>query len=102
MLLLRVNERGIEPILIKKANQFVSFKFGNVQLLHILKFPGRTKSIDSFLRSYKTTESKGYFPYEWFDDPEKLDITQLLRYQTLFSKPRNENPLEKTIQTLNV
>ena len=27
---LLVNERGIEPMVIKKANQFVSFKFGNV------------------------------------------------------------------------
>ena len=33
-----VNEQKIEPIVIKKANQFVSFKFGNVQLLDIIKF----------------------------------------------------------------
>ena len=26
-----VNERDIEPIVIKKANQFVSFKFGDIQ-----------------------------------------------------------------------
>ena len=35
LLLLLVNERGNEPIAIKKANQFVSFKFGDVQLLYI-------------------------------------------------------------------
>ena len=28
-----VNERDIEPTVIKKANQFVSFKFGDIQLL---------------------------------------------------------------------
>ena len=28
-----VNERHIEPTVVKKANQFVSFKFGDVQLL---------------------------------------------------------------------
>ena len=28
-----VNEPDIEPIVIKKANQFVSFKFGDIQLL---------------------------------------------------------------------
>ena len=28
-----INERNMEPIVIKKANQFVSFKFGDVQLL---------------------------------------------------------------------
>ena len=33
-----VNERDIEPTVIKKANQFVSFKFGDIQLLDIMKF----------------------------------------------------------------
>ena len=31
-----VNQRQIEPTVIKKANQFVSFKFGDVQLLDIM------------------------------------------------------------------
>ena len=33
-----VNERVIEPTVLKKANQFVSFKFGDIQLLDI-EFP---------------------------------------------------------------
>ena len=35
-----VNERGIETIVIKKANQFGSFIFGDGQLLDILTFLG--------------------------------------------------------------
>ena len=31
-----VNERDIEPTVIKKANQVVSFKFGDIQLLDTL------------------------------------------------------------------
>ena len=66
-----VNERDIEPTIIKKANQFVPFKFGDVHLLDIMKFLGGATSLDYFLKAYKTKEAKGFFPYEWFDCPEK-------------------------------
>ena len=46
-----VNERDIEPTVIKKANQFVSFKFGDIQLLDIKNFRGRETSLDSFLKA---------------------------------------------------
>ena len=31
-----VNERNIEPTVIKKTNQFISFKFGDIKLLDIV------------------------------------------------------------------
>ena len=49
------------------------------------------------LKAYKTSETKGFFPYEWFDSPEKLDATFLPPYDCFFSKLRNYNPLEKEI-----
>ena len=57
-----LNERQIEPTVIKKANQFVSFKFGDVQLLDIMNFLGGAFSLDSFLKTYKTEETKGFSP----------------------------------------
>ena len=48
-----VNERLIEPTVIKKANQFVFFKFDNVQLLDIMNFLGGATSLDSILKDYK-------------------------------------------------
>ena len=62
-----INERNMEPIVMKKSNQFVSFKFGDVQLLDIMNFLGGATSIDSFLKAYKTAETKSFFPYEWVD-----------------------------------
>ena len=62
LLPLLVNERDIEPTLIKKANQFVSFKFGDIQLLDIMNFLGGATSLDSFLKTYKTKETIGFFP----------------------------------------
>ena len=90
-----VNERGIESTVIKKANQFVSFKFGDIQLLDIMNFLGGATSLDSFRQAYKTTETKGFFPYEWFDCPEKMNNKELPPYDSFFSILRNNNPLEK-------
>ena len=90
-----VNERVVEPTVIRKANQFVSFKFGDIQLLDIMNFLGGASSLDSFLKAYKTKETKGFFPYEWFDCPEKISSEELPPYDSFFSSLRNNNPLEK-------
>ena len=39
-----VNERDIEPTVIKKTNQFISFKFADIQLLDIMNFLGGATS----------------------------------------------------------
>ena len=90
-----VNERDIEPTVIKKANQFVSFKFGDIQLLDIMNFLGGATSLDSFLTAYKTKETKGFFPYEWFNFPEKMNNKELPPYDSFFSFLCNNNPLER-------
>ena len=95
MLPICVNERDIESTVIKKANQFVSFKFGDIQLLNIMNFLGGATSLDSFLKAYKTKETKGFFPYERFDCPEKVNSKELLPCVSFFSILRNSNPLEK-------
>ena len=57
-----VNERQIEPTVIKKADEFDSFKFGDVQLLDIMNFLGGATSLGSFLKAYKTEETEGFSP----------------------------------------
>ena len=90
-----VNELDIEPTVMKKANQFVSFKFGDIQLLDTMNFLAGATSLDSFLKAYKTKETKGFFPYEWFDCPKKMNNKELPSYDSFFSILRNSNPLEK-------
>ena len=60
-----------------------------------MNFLGGATSLDSFLKAYKTAETKGFFPYEWFDCPKKMNNSELPPYDALFSKLRNVNPLEK-------
>ena len=90
-----VNEQDNEPTVIKKANQFVSFKFADIQLLDIMNFLVGAISLESFLKAYKTTETKGFFPYEWIKCPEKMNKKELPPYDSFFSILRNNNPLEK-------
>ena len=87
------NEHNIEHTVIKKANQFISFKFGDIQLLDFMNFIGGAKSLDSFLKAYKTSETKKFFPYEWFDHSDKMKNKELPPYGTFYSKLRSCNPL---------
>ena len=48
-------------VVINKANQFVSFKFGNVQLLDILHFLGGATNLDSFSKASKSSDMRSYF-----------------------------------------
>ena len=60
-----------------------------------MKFLGGATTLDSFLKAYEAIETKGFFPYEWFDNPDKLDFPELPLYEAFFSKLRNNNPLDK-------
>ena len=94
MLPILINERDLEPNVIKKANQFISFSFGDIQLLDIMNFLGGATSLDSSLKAYKTSETKVFSPYEWFDHPDKLQNTELSPCDAFYSKLRSSNPLE--------
>ena len=89
-----INERNIEPTVIKKANNFVSYKVGDIQLLDIMNFLGGATSLDSFLKAYKTSETKRFFPYERFDHSDKMQNTERPPYEAFYSKLRSCNPLE--------
>ena len=47
-----------------------------------MKFLGAATTLDSFLKAWKNSETKGFFPYKW-------------PYEAFFSKLRNHNPLDK-------
>ena len=94
LVLILVNERDIEPTVIKKVNQFLWFKFGDNKLLDIMNFFVGATSLDSILKAKKTSESKGYFLYEWLVHPEKMQKTEVPRYDASYSKLRSCNPLE--------
>ena len=56
-----INECNIEPTVIKKVKQFISFKFRDFQLFDIMNFLGGATGLDSFLKAYKL-QRQGSFP----------------------------------------
>ena len=93
-----INDKEAEPRVIKKANDFISFQFGDIQFLDIMKLLGGATSLGSFLKAYKASELKKFFPYEWFDKANELENEELPPYEAFFSKLRNNNPLDKDFQ----
>ena len=57
-----INERDIEHTVIRKANHFNSFNYGDIQVLDIMNFLSGATSLDSFLKAYTTSETKRIFP----------------------------------------
>ena len=55
----------------KKANHCICFNFGDIQLREIMNFLGGATSLDPFLVAYKSSETKRFIHYEWFDGLEK-------------------------------
>ena len=74
VLAILVNECNIEPTVIKKASQFFAFKLGDIQLLDIMNFLGGVRSPNFFLKAYKTSETKGFFPTIGLITPTKCRI----------------------------
>ena len=83
LLPIHVNEQKIEPTVIKKANRFVSFKFGDVQLLDIINFLGGATSLDSLLKAYETEETKVFSPMSGSTIPKSWTTKNYLH--TIFS-----------------
>ena len=59
-----------------------------------MTFPGGATSLHSFSKAYKTSEIKGFFQYEWFDQSDKMQNPKLTPYDTFCSKLRSCKPLE--------
>ena len=57
-----VNDRDIEPTVIKKANQFVCFKFGDIQLLDIINLLGVPQALTLSLKLTRPKRQRVSFP----------------------------------------
>ena len=79
-------EQKVEPILIKKASQCVFVRFGDLQLLNVLNFIIWATSFGSLLKTYKTLDTKRYFPLKCFDDPVKFNKIFIRSHEKFLSK----------------
>ena len=80
---------------IKKTNTFMCLSSERLRFLDILSFLAPGFSYAKFLKAYGCTQTKGFFPYEWFDSLDKLEQTCLPPSQAFHSTLRNEDISEE-------
>ena len=76
---------------IKKANSYMSIKTQHLQFLDIRSYLAPNYSYDAFIKAYKCKLEKGFFPYDWFNDYDKVNNTELPAHELFFNKLRNKN-----------
>ena len=90
-----INGKDIVTSIIKKVDHCALFKFGDILLLNIMKLLGGATTLDFFIKTYKASELKGYFLYEWFDSSIELDEQQLPPGDNFDDKLKNSKTLDK-------
>lgn len=65
--------RDKEPFVIKAGSRYRQIKTKQFNFLDQMSYCAPGTNLDSFVRAYDVGETKGYFPYEWFDSYDKLD-----------------------------
>jgi len=54
--------------------------------LDIINYLGPWTSYEKWVKAYECKTVKSWFPYKWFDTPEKLDFPWLPKYEKWYSK----------------
>ena len=70
---------------VKKANAYACLSTDRFRFLDISHFLTPGTSYAGFLKAYGVEETKGFFPYEWLDDPSKLEATELPPREAFYS-----------------
>ena len=82
-------------LVIRKNNSYTAVGATVLRFLDISNYVAPGFSYSQFLKAFGVEESKSYFPYEWFDDPVKLDFPALPPYEAFFSKLKQCNVLDE-------
>ena len=76
---------------IKKNNSFISLGTEKLHFLDISSYVGRDCNLQQYLTTFKAKQSKGFFPYEYITNINKLNETQFPPHSAFFSKIKNKN-----------
>lgn len=79
---------------IKKGSAYLSISTNELKFLDITAYISPGFSYDKFLKAYNAPQQKSYFPYEYLDSFEKLELTEFPRYEDFYSSLKGMNTLE--------
>ena len=70
----------------KNANKIMFLWTKEFRFLDIINYLGPGTGYDKWVKAYVCTAEKSWFPYEWFDSPQKLDYPGLPDYPAWHSR----------------
>ena len=62
---------------VKRNNTFMCIKTEKLKFLDITNYLAPEFRYSQYLKAYKCTEQKGFFPYEWMASLDKLNVSEL-------------------------
>ena len=88
-------ENDLIKFVVKKSNAFMCITTEQLKFVDIRNYLAPGFDYATYLKVYKCTVLKGYFPYEWMDNLEKLKQTCLPAHQEFYSTLKNSNITEE-------
>ena len=74
----------------KKQEKIMFLTTPNFKFFDIINYLGPGTSYEKWVKTYGSSQTKSWLPYEWFDSSDKLDYEGLPPYRCWFSKLKNE------------
>ena len=74
----------------KNGNKIMFLLTWGFRFLDIINYLGPGTSYEKWVKAYECNTVKSWFPYEWFDSPEKLDYPGLPDYMAWYSRLKDD------------
>ena len=88
----RFDKNDNEEVQVLKTNtMYRVLTSKSLKFLDVSNFLAGGCSLDSWLKAYQCKMTKGFFPYEWLDNYDKLNQDHLPEYELWFSSLKNKN-----------
>ena len=86
--------KGELDFVIKSGSSYRCIAAKRLKFLDVVAYIAPGVSYDNFLKAYGASSTKSYFPYEYFDDLEKLKSYDFPPYTAFYSSLKDCNTLE--------
>ena len=81
----KMAETDKRVVVAKKGGKTMFMHTQEFRFLDIINYVGPGTSYEKWVKAYGSEGEKSWFPYEWFDTPEKLDFPGLPEYAEWYS-----------------
>ena len=93
-----LKEQDEMQFVVKKNNSFMCLQTTRLKFLDIRNYLAPGFDYATYLKAYKCSAEKGFFPYEWMDELDKLQNTALPDHKDFYSTLKNSNISDEEYQ----